>query len=133
MQLDDTLIEAMHLAGFEVAVETNGTLPLPDGLDWVCVSPKGTGKVVVTHCDEVKLVYPQADCPPEHCVGIAAEYYYLSPMDDWRGRKERTHESAVGGCGEEFKHLNTQMALNYSLKHPQWRLTMQLHKLLGID
>ncbi len=125
LQLDEALVQAMHRVGFEVAVETNGTLPLPAGLDWVCVSPKGISQVVVERCDEVKLVYPQDDCSPAQCEGIQANHYFLSPMDAWPTQDSLIHDG--------FKQANTRKAVDYCLKHPRWRLTLQTHKLLGID
>ncbi len=123
LQLDDKLIEQMHLAGFEVAVETNGTLPLPEGLDWVCVSPKGGSKLVVRACNEVKLVYPQPDLLPEQVLGIDADYYFLSPM-----------ASPICLSSEDgAKKVNTERALAYCLANPTWRLTLQTHKILEID
>lgn len=114
LQLDAEAIRAFHDAGFEVAVETNGTLPLPDGLDWVCVSPKAGGELVVTCGDEVKLVYPQKGAEPERFEGLAFGRFYLQPMD--------------GPALAE----NTRQAVSYCLGHPQWRLSLQMHKLLGI-
>ncbi|PID43648.1 MAG: 7-carboxy-7-deazaguanine synthase [Gammaproteobacteria bacterium] len=123
LQLDETLIDRLHLAGFEVAVETNGTLPLPAALDWVCVSPKGTSKVVVRACDEVKLVYPQPDYPPEKALEIQADHYYLSPMASPTFLID----------GDKRKKTNTERALAYCLANPTWQLTLQTHKILDID
>jgi 7-carboxy-7-deazaguanine synthase (Cx14CxxC type) len=123
LQLDRPLIEAMHRHGYEVAVETNGTLPAPEGIDWICLSPKSTARVVLSHCDELKLVYPQEDAPPERFARFPAQHYFLSPMADPRLR--------FGA--DNTRQDNTQKALAYCLAHPQWRLTLQLHKLLGID
>ena len=80
--MDTHLIEAFHQHGFEVAIQTNGTLPLLEGLDWVCVSPKGQSKIVVTECDELKLVFPQPEAMPERFNHIKADYCYLTPMAD---------------------------------------------------
>ncbi len=123
LQLDAALIAEMHEAGFEVAIETNGTLPLPAGIDWICLSPKSTAEVVIERCDELKLVYPQSDALPERFASFTAGHFYLSPMAD-------PHISE----GEDpTKQCNTKAALEYCLQHPQWRLTLQQHKLLGID
>lgn len=123
LQLDESLTAAMHGQAFEVAVETNGTLPLVAGIDWVCLSPKGTSAVVIERCDELKLVYPQANIQPEDCAHFDAGYYFLSPMASPHQRKGQ----------DSLKDSNTRKALDYCLAHPQWRLTIQLHKLLGID
>jgi 7-carboxy-7-deazaguanine synthase (Cx14CxxC type) len=123
LQLDKPLVEAMHMHGFEVAVETNGTLPLVEGIDWVCLSPKGKSRVVVDRCDELKLVYPQADLHPDDCAHIDARYYFLSPLASAHQRQG----------ADPLKDKNTRLALSWCLTHPQWRLTIQLHKLLGID
>lgn len=124
LQLDTLLIAALHGAGFEVGVETNGTLPAPDGIDWLCVSPKADAEVVIRRCDELKLVYPQPLAPPERFVGIVADHYFLSPMAS----------PAIPDEGDDpVKQCNTRKATEYCLQHPQWRLTLQMHKLLGID
>lgn len=125
LQLDETLIAALHRQGFEVAVETNGTLPAPAGLDWVCVSPKSTAEVVIRHCDELKLVYPQQDAPPEHFLDIQADHYFLSPMASPALPDE--------GMPDAVRQSNTARATDYCLTHPRWRLTLQMHKLIGID
>ncbi len=114
LQLDAALVDAFHRAGFEIAIESNGTLPLPPGVDWVCVSPKAGAPLAVTAGDELKLVYPQADVPPERFAGLAFKHFFLQPMD--------------GPARAE----NTQSAVDYCLKHPQWRLSLQTHKMLGI-
>ncbi len=123
LQLDRPLIEAMHQLDFEVAVETNGTLPAPGGIDWICLSPKSKAKVVLPYCDELKLVYPQEDAPPEDFSRFPAQYYFLSPMAD----------PAIRFGSDPTKQSNTEKALAYCLSHPQWRLSLQMHKLLGID
>ncbi|MFD2231064.1 7-carboxy-7-deazaguanine synthase [Alkalimarinus sediminis] len=123
LQLDETLIDEMHLSGFEVGVETNGTRPAPKGIDWLCVSPKADAEVVLTQCDEVKLVYPQPLAPPERFNNIDAQHYFLSPMAD----------PAVITGRDEKKANNMRLATAYCLAHPQWRLTLQMHKILGID
>jgi 7-carboxy-7-deazaguanine synthase (Cx14CxxC type) len=114
LQLDSPLIDALHAAGFEIAVETNGTLPRPAGLDWVCVSPKADAELVLTSGDELKLVYPQEGAPPERYVGLGFREFFLQPMD-----------------GPD-REANTRAALAYCLAHPRWRLSLQTHKLLGI-
>lgn len=115
LQLDEDAVDALHAAGFEVAVETNGTLLPPPGLDWICVSPKAGASLAVTSGDELKLVYPQAEAPPEHFEGLDFEHFSLQPMD-----------------GPE-RARNTKRAVEYCLAHPQWRLSLQTHKYLGID
>lgn len=115
LQLDAELVEALHARGVEIAVETNGTQPAPAGLDWVCVSPKSTAPLVLTAGDELKLVYPQPDAPPERFAGLAFRHFVLQPMD-----------------GPD-RVANTQAAVAYCLQHPQWRLGLQTHKVLGID
>jgi 7-carboxy-7-deazaguanine synthase (Cx14CxxC type) len=114
LQLDGALIDALHAEGFEVAVETNGTQPAPEGLDWICVSPKSTAPVVLTHGDELKLVYPQADALPEQFEHLDFGRFFLQPMD-----------------GPD-QVRNTQLAVEYCLAHPRWRLSVQTHKVLGI-
>ncbi|NIC40570.1 7-carboxy-7-deazaguanine synthase [Aquabacterium sp. A08] len=114
LQLDAPLIDALHAQGFEIAVETNGTLPLPDGLDWVCVSPKGAAPLQATRGDELKLVFPQADAPPDRFEPLDFRHLFLQPMD---GPQRERH---------------TQQAVAHCLAHPRWRLSLQTHKLLGI-
>jgi 7-carboxy-7-deazaguanine synthase len=114
LQLDLPLIEALHAAGFEIAVETNGTVEPPAGLDWLCVSPKAEAELVVASGDELKLVYPQAGAPPERYAGLGFRHFFLQPMDG------------------PAREANTRAALDYCLAHPRWRLSLQTHKLLGI-
>jgi 7-carboxy-7-deazaguanine synthase len=114
LQLDEVLIRAFHEHGFQVAVETNGTLPAPEGLDWICVSPKGVAPVVLQSGDELKLVYPQTDAQPEAFVGMAFDHFFLQPMDGPNRDK------------------NTQLTVDYCKTHPKWRLGLQTHKILGI-
>lgn len=114
LQLDETLIAAFHAAGFEVAVETNGSLPAPAGLDWICVSPKGQVPLEQTSGDELKLVFPQAGVDPAKFEGLAFERFLLQPMDG------------------PSRAANTEAAIAYCLDHPHWRLSMQTHKYLGI-
>jgi 7-carboxy-7-deazaguanine synthase (Cx14CxxC type) len=122
LQLDDALIDAMHRLGFTCAVESNGTLPLPDNLDWVCISPKGSAEVVITSCDELKLVFPQEAAPPERFQGIDATYRFLSPLNDWK------QANLIPGSNQ-----NTNASIQYCLEHPEWHLTLQSHKVLNID
>ena len=114
LQLDAAAIEALHQAGFEVAVETNGTLPAPAGIDWLCVSPKAGTELAQTSGDEFKLVGPQPGVDPQQYAELAFQHFFLQPMD-----------------GPELV-ANTRWALDYCLAHPQWRLSLQLHKFLGI-
>ena len=114
LQLDDAAVSALHAAGFEVAVETNGTRLPPPGLDWICVSPKATAPLVLTSGNELKLVFPQADAPPERFESLAFDHFYLQPMDG------------------PVVDANTRQAVAYCLAHPRWRLSVQTHKALGI-
>jgi 7-carboxy-7-deazaguanine synthase (Cx14CxxC type) len=114
LQLDSELIEALHQHGFEIAIETNGTIEVPPGIDWVCVSPKAGANLVVTAGDELKLVYPQVDAPPERYSGLDFRLFFLQPLD-----------------GPD-RAANTEAAIRYCLTHPQWRLSLQTHKLTGI-
>ena len=114
LQLDGLAIDALHSRGFSIAIETNGTLPVPSGIDWVCVSPKAGAPLVVTRGDELKLVYPQATLPPAHCEPLEFGRFYLQPMD-----------------GPDLP-ANTKAAIDYCLAHPRWRLSLQTHKALGI-
>jgi len=115
LQVDRNLTAALHACGFEIAIETNGTVPLAPGIDWVCVSPKAGTELVVTKGDELKLVYPQPDLPPAAVESLAFKHKLLQPMD-----------------GPAVKE-NTAAALAYCLAHPTWRLSLQTHKILGID
>lgn len=123
LQLDDELVAAMHALNFEVAIETNGTLAAPEGIDWVCISPKGSADVVLEACDELKLVYPQVEAMPERYEHFKAKHFFLSPMAD----------PTIDVGDDPQKAANTQKALEYCLAKPQWRLSLQLHKLLHID
>ncbi|MGY8685550.1 7-carboxy-7-deazaguanine synthase [Bradyrhizobium sp. UFLA05-153] len=114
LQVDAPLVDALHANGFEIGVETNGTILPPDGLDWICVSPKAGSDLVVRRGHELKLVYPQAQALPEAFEGLAFERFSLQPMD-----------------GPEVAE-NTARAIDYCLRHPQWRLSVQTHKTLGI-
>ena len=114
LQADAALIEALHARGFEVAVETNGTVPPPPGLDWLCVSPKADAPLAVTSGDELKLVYPQPQAMPERFQHLAFDHFLLQPMD--------------GPALAE----NTAAAIAYCMAHPKWRLSVQTHKVVGI-
>jgi 7-carboxy-7-deazaguanine synthase len=114
LQADGDLIDALHEKGFEIAIETNGTLALPESIDWVTVSPKAQTELVVQSGDELKLLHPQVDAQPERFESLDFRYFWLQPLDG-PNRKE-----------------NTLSALQYCLAHPQWRLSLQIHKVLGI-
>ncbi|HEY1648376.1 MAG TPA: 7-carboxy-7-deazaguanine synthase [Terracidiphilus sp.] len=114
LQIDPALIQALHERGFEIAVETNGTVAAPAGLDWICVSPKAGARLVQQSGDELKLVYPQPQAGPEIFESLSFRQFFLQPMD---------------GPNRE---ANTRLALEYCLAHPQWRISLQTHKLLGI-
>jgi len=114
LQLDRDAVDAFHAAGFEVAVETNGTCLPPEGIDWTTVSPKAEATTILTHGDELKLVYPQEGAPPERYADWDFSVFYLQPMD-----------------GPDVA-ANTRAAMEYCLHHPQWRLSLQTHKMLGI-
>ena len=114
LQLDYALISDLHEEGFEIAVETNGTIAAPAGIDWICVSPKAGVKLVQTGGDELKLVYPQAGAEPERYAKLNFGHFFLQPMDN-AGREEAVRQT-----------------LDYVLAHPQWRISLQLHKILGV-
>jgi 7-carboxy-7-deazaguanine synthase len=114
LQLDEAAIAALHDRGFEVAIETNGTLEPPAGIDWICVSPKAGSKTVLRRGHELKLVYPQLGAEPEGFEAGDFDHFYLQPMD-----------------GPDLAR-NTQLALEYCLAHPQWKLSLQTHKFVGI-
>jgi 7-carboxy-7-deazaguanine synthase len=114
LQMDAPLIEALHAAGCEIAVETNGTIATPPGIDWLCVSPKANADLVVRSGDELKLIYPQLGAPPERYEALDFRHFFLQPMD-----------------GPDVA-ANTQRAVRYCLENPRWRLSLQTHKLLGI-
>ena len=114
LQLEEPLIEALHARGFEVAVETNGTVPAPPGLDWICVSPKAAEPLKQRSGNELKLVYPQPENSPDEFEQLAFDHFFLQPMD--------------GPALSE----NTAAATRYCLAHPKWRLSLQTHKLIGI-
>jgi 7-carboxy-7-deazaguanine synthase len=114
LQLDAPAVAALHAVGLEVAVETNGTQAAPAGLDWTCVSPKAGAPLVLTAGDELKLVFPQPGAEPERFRGLAFRHFFLQPMDG------------------PFRAVNTALALEYCLRQPEWRLSLQTHKMLGI-
>lgn len=114
LQLDAALLDALHLCNFEIAVETNGTVLAPDHIDWICVSPKTGAPLRQTTGNELKLVYPQAGLDPESLAQLQFKYFFLQPMD-----------------GPNLA-ANTELAVQYCLKHPQWRLSLQTHKIVGI-
>jgi 7-carboxy-7-deazaguanine synthase (Cx14CxxC type) len=114
LQLDPPLIEALHRVGFEVAIESNGSLPVPLGVDWVCISPKANAPLVVDRGNELKLAFPQEGMPPEDFVHLAFGAFLLQPID---GPKVKEH---------------TQQVLVYCLAHPRWRVSLQAHKYLQI-
>jgi len=114
LQLDDGAISALHEAGFDVAVETNGTIAAPAGIDWLCVSPKAGATLVQREGNELKLVFPQEGLDPASFTGLPFHHFFLQPMD-----------------GPE-RGQNTRLAVDYCLHHPEWRLSLQTHKLLGL-
>ena len=114
LQVDEALTTALHAQGFTIAVETNGTQAAPPGLDWICVSPKAQAEVVLRQGHELKLVYPQVDVDPARFAGLAFEHFFLQPMD-----------------GPD-RAANTARAIAYCQQHPQWRLGIQSHKMIGI-
>lgn len=114
LQLDQGLVDALHDAGFEIAIETNGTLPLPSGIDWVCVSPKASAPIAIQAGDELKLVYPQSEAPPSRFETLNFRHFFLQPKDDPQQQE------------------NTRRAVAYCQQHPQWRLSLQTHKIIGI-
>jgi 7-carboxy-7-deazaguanine synthase (Cx14CxxC type) len=114
LQLDGALIDELHARGFAIAIETNGTIDPPAGVDWICVSPKAGAELVLRRGHELKLVYPQAGAAPEDFAALAFERFSLQPMD-----------------GPDVA-VNTARAIDYCLRHPQWRLSIQTHKTIGI-
>lgn len=114
LQLDDAVVDALHRRGFQVAIETNGTMLPPGRVDWICVSPKARAELVLVNGNELKLVYPQVGAEPERYEALAFEHFFLQPMD--------------GPALAE----NMSAAVKYCQQHPRWRLSLQTHKLLGI-
>ncbi|MEG2140711.1 MAG: radical SAM protein, partial [Bilophila sp.] len=114
LQLTSELLERLHQRGFELGVETNGTLPLPAGLDWITVSPKAGNPLVTTAGDELKLVWPQTGCAPDDFAGLDFTHFILQPCDNARNK------------------ANTYACINWCLEHPGWRLGLQTHKWIGV-
>jgi 7-carboxy-7-deazaguanine synthase (Cx14CxxC type) len=114
LQMDSNLIDTLHARGFEIAVETNGTIAAPAGLDWICVSPKAGAGLVQRCGDELKLVYPQVHFDPGEFLSLGFKHFFLQPMDGPR------------------RIANTELAVAYCMDHPRWRLSLQTHKFLGI-
>lgn len=114
LQLDEKLVEAFHRVGLEIAIETNGTRRPPPGIDWVCVSPKSGTEFILRSGQELKLIYPQKGAEPELYEGLHFEHFFLQPMDG------------------PMRVENTQLAVQYCLQNPKWRLSLQTHKMIGI-
>lgn len=114
LQVDDRLVAELHGRDFEIGVETNGTQPAPVGLDWICVSPKGCSDLILRSGHELKLVYPQADAKPEDFANLEFEHFFLQPMDS------------------PTASANLEAAIGYCTDNPQWRLSIQSHKMIGI-
>jgi len=114
LQLDEPLVAALHAQGFEIGIETNGTLLPPRGIDWICVSPKADAELKLMRGNELKLVYPQERAPPKRYDNLAFDHFFLQPMDG------------------PMRQANTQAAIEFCLAHPRWRLSLQTHKLIGI-
>jgi len=118
LQVDEALINALHNHHFEIAVETNGTKTAPAGIDWICMSPKANAPVILDSGHELKLVFPQPELMPEKVADLNFDFFYLQPMDD---------------SNSEVTQENIKQAVAYCLAHPQWKLSLQTHKHLGID
>lgn len=114
LQLDAPLIDALHKMNFEIAVETNGTMLPPEGIDWICVSPKGASNVVLTRGDEMKFVYPQKEITPQNFAGFDFSHYYIQPLDG------------------PFYAENLQLSLQFCMQNPRWKLSLQTHKIINI-
>ncbi len=114
LQVDNRLIDELHRRNFEIAIETNGTLPIPDGMDWITVSPKAGAPIVITSGDELKLLHPQDGLDPAVFEALNFSHFILQPVDN------------------QFLDENTRLCLDYCLAHPPWRLGLQMHKMLGI-
>jgi 7-carboxy-7-deazaguanine synthase (Cx14CxxC type) len=114
LQLDQPLIDALHRRGFELAIETNGTIAAPAGIDWICVSPKAGAPLAIERGDELKLIYPQPDADPARFEDLAFDYFFIQPMD-----------------GPE-RDENTRRAVRFCMENPRWRLSLQTHKILGL-
>lgn len=118
LQVDSALIGRLHHHNFEIAIETNGTKDAPEGIDWVCMSPKANAPIILDKGNELKLVYPQVQLMPEKVADLEFDFFYLQPMDD---------------ADPKIQQANVKAALEYCLAHPKWQLSLQTHKLLGID
>jgi len=114
LQLDSKLIESLHAKGFTIAIESNGTITAPRGIDWICVSPKAGTTLVQTSGDELKLVYPQEGIAPSDYENLEFKHFYLQPMDN------------------VLQQTNLELTVDYCLQHPQWKISIQLHKQLGL-
>ena len=119
LQLDELIISALHAVGFKIAVETNGTLAVPDGVDWICVSPKANAELIQISGDELKLVYPQIENHPSDFENLNFTHFCLQPRDD-------------SYLGVQKKADHSQSAFEYCLNHPKWRLSVQTHKSIGV-
>jgi 7-carboxy-7-deazaguanine synthase (Cx14CxxC type) len=119
LQMDDDLIKALHDAGFKIAAESNGTIKAPEGIDWLCVSPKAGAKLVQTFGQELKLVYPQAENQPQDFEHLDFDYFSLQPRDD-------------SYLGTDKKDAHDKAAFDYCLANPKWRLSVQTHKWIGV-
>lgn len=115
LQMDEPLVEYLHSNNVEIAIETNGTVELPEGIDWICVSPKAYADVIITKGNELKLVFPQSENNPEDFVRLGFDYFFLQPLDD------------------DHQKSNIQACVEYCLKNPLWNLSLQTHKFIGID
>jgi 7-carboxy-7-deazaguanine synthase len=115
LQMDQDLIDLLHAHDFEIAIETNGTVSLPDGIDWICVSPKADTEIIITKGNELKLVYPQLENHPSQYQNLEFDHFYLQPLDD--AKQSENIKSCVSFC----------------LQYPQWKLSLQTHKFIGID
>lgn len=115
LQMDNTLIEVFHAHHIEVAIETNGTLELPDGIDWICVSPKADTEIIIKQGHELKLVFPQMENSPDQYESLQFDHFYLQPLDNPQLPK------------------NIRSTIDYCLQHPGWKLSLQTHKMIGID
>lgn len=115
LQVDTDLVESLHAASVEIAIETNGTVDLPEGIDWICVSPKSNTTLVITKGDELKLVYPQVENVPSDFEHLEFDHFSLQPMDDAQQQD------------------NIRETVAYCMQHPKWKLSLQTHKILGIE
>lgn len=118
LQVDQTLVDVFHQYGFEIAIETNGTQKAPKNIDWICVSPKANAPLILDSGDELKLVYPQTELRPKQVETLNFKHFYLQAMDD---------------ADPDIQAKNLKATLAYCLKHPQWKLSLQTHKILGVD